>query len=119
MKRQKNKRLLHSETNASKVLKTYTTTLSLKLKNGESMNISASIAPVISGDLQRRKIVMSSMKNFSHLLNTLELADSLPKECESISLDILIGNDYYLDLILSKKKVQPGLYLLSSKIGWI
>ena len=39
---------------------------------------------------------------------------------ESSSVDILIGNDYYLDIIMSQRiEVQPGLYLLSSKLGWI
>lgn len=103
-----------------KVVKTYSTTLSLKLNNGEFMNISANIVPVISGDLQRKKIDMSSADNLKHLLKSLDLADSIPKEYETTSVDLLIGNDYYLDLILSQKlEVSPGLYLLSSKLGWI
>ena len=33
---------------------------------------------------------------------------------------MLVGNDYYQDIILPQKiEVQPGLYLLSSKLGWI
>ena len=33
---------------------------------------------------------------------------------------MLIGNDYYLDLVLSQRiEVAPGLYMLSSKLGWI
>ena len=35
-------------------------------------------------------------------------------------MDLLIGNDYYLDLILPQKIViQKGLYMLGSKLGWI
>lgn len=35
-------------------------------------------------------------------------------------LMILIGNDYYLDIVHSQKmKVSEGLYLLNSKLGWI
>ena len=39
---------------------------------------------------------------------------------ESSSVDVLIGNDYYLDIIMPQRiGVQPGLHLLSSKLGWI
>ena len=35
-------------------------------------------------------------------------------------MELLIGNDYYSDLILpERKKVIPGLYLLGSHFGWI
>ena len=35
-------------------------------------------------------------------------------------MELLIGNDYYSDLILpERKKVIPGLYLLGSHLGWI
>ena len=35
-------------------------------------------------------------------------------------MDVLIGNDYYLDIILSQKiEIQTGLYLLASKLGWM
>ena len=53
-------------------------------------------------------------------MSSLELADDIPKMLESSSVDILIGNDYYLHIIMSQRiEVQPGLYLLSSKLGWI
>lgn len=33
---------------------------------------------------------------------------------------MLIGSDYYLDLVLSQRvEIQPGLYLLALKVGWI
>ena len=48
------------------------------------------------------------------------MADAIPLETESSAVEVLIGSDYYLDIIFSQKKeVQPGLYLLASKLGWI
>ena len=48
------------------------------------------------------------------------LADALPTKLENSTIDLLIGNDYYLDLILPQKvEIQPGLYMLGSKLGWI
>ena len=52
--------------------------------------------------------------------SSLDLADTIPRESESSSVEHLIGNDYYLDIILSQKiEVQPGLYFLASKLEWI
>ncbi|CAG2195808.1 unnamed protein product [Mytilus edulis] len=60
---------------------------------------------------------MEYLKNF---VKEVELADELPFQNESSSIELLIGNDYNLDLILSNKvEIQPGLYLLASKLGWI
>ena len=40
-------------------------------------------------------------------------------ELETSTIDLLIG-DYYLDLILPKTvEIQPGLYMLGSKLDWI
>lgn len=49
------------------------------------------------------------------LTQNLSLADVLPTQKEVGTIELLIGNDYYLD---TKIQVQPGLYLLSSKLGW-
>ena len=39
---------------------------------------------------------------------------------ETSSVELLIGNDYYLDIILPQKvEVQSELYMLGSKLGWI
>ena len=102
------------------IIKTVQTKLSLKLKNGQYLEISANIVPVISGTVQRKAMKFCLSENIDHLVSSLELADSIPRESESSSVELLIGNDYYLDIILSQKiEVQPGLYLLASKLGWI
>ena len=50
----------------------------------------------------------------------LQLADTLPKRLKDSTVDILVGSDYYLDLILPERtEIQRGLYLLASKLGWI
>ena len=48
------------------------------------------------------------------------LADTLPREKESSSIELLIGNDFYLDFILPQRvDLQPGLYMLTTKLGWM
>ena len=83
------------------------------------LNLSANIVPTIRGTIQRKSMKLSS-ENLEHLVNSVVLADQIPSEEESSTIELLIGNDFYLDLILSQKiEIQPGLYLLGSKLGWI
>ena len=101
-------------------VKTTQTKLSIILNNGQHLDISANIVPVISGTVQRKVLKLFPSKNLDHLVRSLEMADTIPLETESSAVKLLIGSDYYLDIILSQKiEVQPGLYLLASKFGWI
>ena len=44
----------------------------------------------------------------------------MPKNVETYTLGLLIGNDYYNDIILDeRKKMQDNLYVINSKLGWI
>lgn len=53
-------------------------------------------------------------------MKSLDLADTLPYENESTTVDFLLGNDYYLDIVLMlRTEVQYGLYFLSSKLAAI
>ena len=104
----------------SKTMRMASTNLYLKLKNGQHMRLSASIVPLISGNIHRKQLAIKVVKNLDHLLCSVDLADTIPKENETTTVDLLIAIDFYLDIILSDKiEVQPGLYLLSSKLGWI
>lgn len=76
--------------------------------------------PVISDSVQRKVMKFYPTENLEHLVKSLDMAHTIPTESESSSVELLIGNDYYLDIILSQKiEVQPGLYLLAPKLGWI
>lgn len=104
----------------AKIVKTWSTRLNIKLKNGKYFCVMANIVPVISGSVQRRKLDGATITHLKQFVSDIELADEIPVENESSCVDLLIGNDYYLDLILSQRiEVQPGLYLLASKLGWI
>ncbi|XP_061165990.1 uncharacterized protein LOC133174913 [Saccostrea echinata] len=103
-----------------KTVKTPKISLRIKLKDGHCMRIDANVVPQITGSVQRRPLPPNITKQVQHQWKHLQFADTLPETAENSAIDILIGNDYYLDLILSEKiKVNQGLYLLSSKVGWI
>lgn len=96
-------------TDTPKTITTTSTELNLTLNNGEYFTIRANIVPTISGTIQRNSVKLVSSQ-IEHLVRSIELADSIPTESESSTIELLIGNDYYLDLILSKKiEIQPGL----------
>ncbi|MCG7879158.1 MAG: reverse transcriptase domain-containing protein [Candidatus Thiodiazotropha endolucinida] len=103
-----------------KVIKTASTKLNIQLKNGEEMKVVANIVPNITSAIHRKPVNISDMRSFDALTKNLNLADTVPTEPETDTIDLLIGNDYYLDIVMGHKiEVQPGLYLLSSKLGWI
>ena len=97
-----------------------TTKLDIRLKDGSTLQISANVVPQIAGSIQRRPVNLKSFQNWEYFWGEFPLADDLPKETETSSVELLIGNDYYLDIILPQKiEVQTGLYMLGSKLGWI
>ncbi len=101
-------------------MKTKSTTLKVRLKDGNYMSMTANIVPSISGVIQRHPISLEHKEKLLALTQNLTLADTIPTETESNSLELLVGNDYYLDIIESEKiVVDTGLYLISSKFGWI
>ncbi|MEW8544133.1 MAG: DUF1759 domain-containing protein, partial [Candidatus Thiodiazotropha sp.] len=103
-----------------KTQQTRETNIGIMLKGGSVMNISASVVPSITGSILRRPVQCKSLSNWEHLWNEDNLADSFPTEKETTTIELLIGNDYYLDLILPQRvEVQPGLYMLASRLGWI
>ena len=82
----------------AEVLKTTTTTttMSLKLKSGRFMEITANIVRNISGTIYRYPLKIASLKKLTQLMSNLKLADTNQTEKESDTLDLLVGNDYYL-----------------------
>ena len=91
--------------------------VTLKSKFGKDITIKASIVPQITGLIQRRPI---PSKERYYLQKNYQLADSLPVNTESSTLGILIGNDYYDDIVLDeRKKLQSGLHIIKTKFGWI
>ena len=96
------------------------TKLDIVLKDGSILTITANVVPQIAESIQRRPVNLKSLDNWDCLWNEFSLADDIPTERETSSVELLIGNDYHLDIILPQKvEVQSGLYMLGSNLGWI
>ena len=103
-----------------KTQRTSETTIGIMLKGGNVMNINASVVPSITGSILRRPVQCKYLQNWEHLWNEDNMADSFPTVKETTTIELLIGNDYYLDFVLPQRvEVQPALYMLASKLGWI
>lgn len=72
------------------IIKTYSTQLCLKLKNGEYIEISANIVPVISDNIQHRQINTSKEENIKHLLSSPYTAETFDQAEGTTTLDLLL-----------------------------
>ena len=93
-----------------KRIKTPTIKLKIQLKDGSTLKMSANVVPQIAGSIQRRPFNLKSVKNWKYLWTEFSLADDFPNVRKTSSVDLLIGNEYYLDIILPQKiEIQTGL----------
>ena len=71
------------------------------------------------GTVFRGRIHLGSLQKGEKFLNKFDLADTLPHQRESSTIDILVGNNFYLLVLSQKVEVQLGLYLLESNLRWL
>ena len=83
--------------------RTPTTKVDITLKDGSNCTITANVVPSITGNIQRDPINVNSVQDREHLVQHYKLADTLPCERESSTIELLIGSDYYLDFIFPQK----------------
>ena len=62
-----------------------------------------------------------NLQKYKHIWKDLLMANDIPDDRNVVfKIDVLIGNDYYEDIISSEKiELEKGLYLVNSTLGWI
>ena len=99
--------------NAYRKQKCQVFTLPLRSSKDEFVEISALNFPVICSPLPKRKDVTK----YPHLTD-LDLADSPANDHDSV--DILIGSDYYWDIVTGESiRGEFGPTAINSKFGWL
>ena len=89
----------------------------LKSKKGNTVSTKASVVPEISGNVQQAP---TKINNQFKIISKYELADTLPKHTELSSIGILIGNEYYNDIMsIERVKIHERLYIIESKFVWM
>ena len=87
------------------------------LKSGFNMKIKANVVQNITDTIERIPFRSETIKQ---TLKQFELADTIPVKKESCNINLLVGNDYYADIVSAKRvMLSDGLYLFWSKVGWI
>jgi hypothetical protein len=102
---------------SSLTIETKSTNLELQMRNGQTMRIPVTVVDTITGNIHRTPV---NLPEVHRITKTLVMADAVPTQAHSQPLEMLIGNDYWADLVTGERiPVIPGLYLLSSHFGWI
>ena len=87
------------------------------LKSGFTTKIEANNVLNITGTIERTSF---RSETFKQALKQFELADTIPVKKGNCNSDLLVGNNYYGDIVLTKSvMLWDGLYLFGSKFGWI
>ena len=77
----------------AKIVETVTN-FSIELNNGQYLDMSDNIIPVISGSGQRKALRFCNLQNIDHLVRKLDMADIISSEIESSVIELIIGNNY-------------------------
>ena len=114
--------LLSVSTFAAKTPKdidTYVVNFNLITKDQSVLQLSANVINKITGPIQRGPLQPSDLE-FLLSISPEKMADTVPSNSEPSNVDLLIGSDYFWSILGTEKVILPsGLYLISSKIGYI
>ena len=80
----------------AKKISTTVCSLEIVLKDGTTKKIFVNVVPEISGPIHRTSIDVGKLKSS---WKDLELADTWPTKNEQMTIHLLIGSDYYFDLL--------------------
>ena len=98
---------------------TYVVHFNLLTKDGCCLPLHANVVNHITGPIKRGPLQSSDM-DFLLSIAVDKLADTIPGDSETDSIDLLIGSHYFWTIVgLEKFTLPSGLHLVSSKIGYI
>ena len=94
--------------------------IQLSLKDERDIALKVTVVPSITGRIHRVPLTSEDIEFLNKEFSYGMLADTIPHYPESCTIDMLIGNDYYFDLLEPRKlDLGGGLFLFNSKLGWI
>ena len=108
--------ILHFGSRKPKKVKSAKTTLKLLTLEGQHLEIEANIVPALSGKFNK----MPPPKCDAKTLGKYTLADNYKEGDQNQSIDILLGSDYYPDILKQgQKKLKSGLHLINTVFGYV
>ena len=106
--------------NQPKNIQCQSSELQLILKDESIMTLNVKVVPSITGKITRFPLDVEDLEFLKQEGWEKNLADSLPTNTETSHVEMLIGNDYYFDL-LKPRKIHLGdnLFAFQTKLGWV
>ena len=91
--------------------------ITLHLENKEMRQLRVTVVPNITSNITTAPLDQNLKLN---LPRDIDIAETEYKASQTQGIDIPIGNDYYLELVLPERhQLAPGLYALNTSLGWI
>ena len=81
---------------------THVMSFNVETRDGSYMTLSANVLNHITGMIQRNPLAEKDLQ-FLKLIPSSELADSIPGTYESIAIDLLIGSDFFWNIVEGNK----------------
>ena len=79
----------------------------------------ANVLNQITGNIKRGPIHQKDLE-FLQLIPQNKMPDLIPHTLETMSIDLLVGSDYFWDVVGGDKIMLPsGIFMLLSKFGYI
>ena len=102
-----------------KTIESSVVTFHLHLKDGGTKPITASAVPHVTADIHRRPVSQQDKAVLASLPDS-DFADPLPSHQEAAVIDILLGSDYFWDIIGEGRQTLPsGLTMVQTKLGFV
>ena len=100
-------------------MNTYTVRFSVKLNDGLCMTMCANVLKHITGNIRRSPLYQRDVE-LLRMIPRDKMADIIPSTTETTKVDLLVGSDYFWDIIGGDRITLPsGMYMLPSKLGYI
>ena len=90
--------------------------ITLHLANKEMWQLRVTVVPNITTNITTAPLDQNLKLN---LPRDIHIAETEYKASQTQGIDILIGNDNYLELVPERHQLAPGLYALNTSLGWI
>ena len=91
--------------------------IALHLANKEMRQLRVTVVPNITSNITTAPLDQNLKLS---LPRDIHIAETEYKASQTQGIDILIGNDYYLELVLPERhQLAPGFYALNTSLGWI
>ena len=79
----------------------------------------ANVLNQITGSIKRGPLHQKDL-NFLQLIPQSKMADPIPNTVETTAIDLLVGSDYFWEVVGGDKMMLPsGIFMLPSKFGYI